>query len=78
MIDATLKGLRSVIDREDVPAVKEILSLREKSHMHYLNLPFLGGLGRSRKDGTGRRIPMGRQPDSQGSFILLLYTPWRI
>ena len=44
LIDATLKGLRSVIDREDVPAVKEILSLREKSHMHYLNLPFLAGL----------------------------------
>ena len=44
LIDATLKGLRGVIDREDVPNVKEILSLREKSHMHYLNLPFLAGL----------------------------------
>ena len=44
LIDATLKGFRSVIDREDVPDVKEILSLREKSHMHCLNLPFLAGL----------------------------------
>ena len=44
LIDATLKGLRGVIDREDVPNVKKILSLREKSHMHYLNLPFLAGL----------------------------------
>ena len=44
LIDATLKGLRGVVDREDVPNVKEILSLREKSHMHYLNLPFLAGL----------------------------------
>ena len=44
LIDATLKGLRGVIDREDVPNIKEILSLRKKSHMHYLNLPFLAGL----------------------------------
>ena len=44
LIDATLKGLRGVIDREDVPNVKELLSLREKNHMHYLNLPFLAGL----------------------------------
>ena len=44
LIDATLKGLRGVIDREDVPDVKEILSFREKSRMHYLCLPFLAGL----------------------------------
>ena len=44
MIDATFQGFRGTVDREDVPDVKEILSLREKSHMHYLGLPFLAGL----------------------------------
>ena len=44
LIDATLKGLRGVIDREDVPAIDEILDLREKRQMHYLGEPFLAGL----------------------------------
>ena len=44
LIDAALQGLRGVIDREDVPDVEEILSLREKSRRHYLGWPFLAGL----------------------------------
>ena len=44
LIDATLLGLRGVIDREDVPEIDEILSLREKGHSHYLGIPFLAGL----------------------------------
>ena len=44
LIDATLKGLRGVIDREDVPDIDEILSLREEGRMHHLGEPFLAGL----------------------------------
>ena len=44
LIDATLLGLQGVIDREDVPDINEILSLRGRDHIHYLSLPFLAGL----------------------------------
>ena len=44
LIDATLQGLRGVIDRENVPDIDEILSLRAKGRMHYLGMPFLAGL----------------------------------
>lgn len=44
LIDATLQGFRGTIDREDVPDIKEILSLKEKNHIHYLSFPFLAGL----------------------------------
>ncbi len=44
LIHAALQGLRGAINREDVPELEEILSLREKGRMHYLALPFLVGL----------------------------------
>ena len=44
LIDATLLGLQGVIDREDVPDINEILSLRGRDPIHYLGLPFLAGL----------------------------------
>ena len=44
LTDATLRGFRGAVDREDVPDVKEILSLQERGRMHYLGLPFLAGL----------------------------------
>ena len=44
LIDGTLQGLRGVIDREDVPDIDEILSLREEGRMHYLGEPLLAGL----------------------------------
>ena len=44
LIDATLQGLRGVIDREDVPDIDEILGLREKGQMHYLGEPLLASL----------------------------------
>ena len=75
LIDATLQGLRGAIDREDVPDIDKILSLREKGHMHYLGLAFPGGPGGNRKNCAGRLIPMGRWPDSQGDRVLLLYAP---
>ena len=44
LTEAALQGLRGVIDREDVPDVKDILDLEIQRHMHYLGLPFLASL----------------------------------
>ena len=44
LIDAVRLGIRGVIDREDVPDVEEILSLRAKGHIHCLGCPFLAAL----------------------------------
>ena len=44
LIDAVRLGIRSVIDREDVPDVEEILALRAKNPMHSLGCPFLAAL----------------------------------
>ena len=71
--DAVLQGLRGAIDREDVPDVEEILSLREQGEMHYLGLPFPGGHRGSGED--HRRFPMGGRSDSQGGSLLLLLAP---
>ena len=49
LTDATLRGFRGAVDREDVPDVKEILSLRKKSYRHNLGLPFLAGLAELEK-----------------------------
>jgi len=44
LVDATLQGLRGVVDREDVPTVEEILGLEKRGRKHYLGWPFLAGL----------------------------------
>ena len=44
LIDAVLTGLRGVVQREDVPNMKKILTLGDQRHMHYLERPFLAGL----------------------------------
>ena len=44
LTEAALQGLRGVIDREDVPDVKDILDLEIRRWRHYLGLPFLAAL----------------------------------
>ena len=44
LIDVALQGLRGVINRNDFPDVKEIISLYKKNRRHYLSLPILAGL----------------------------------
>ncbi len=44
LVEATLLGLRGVVDRQDVPEVKKILGLIQKDRSYYLELPFLAGL----------------------------------
>ena len=75
VVDATLQGLRGTIDREDVPNIDEILALGEKSRMHYRRTGLSCGPGGVERNGTGRPIPVGRRPDSQGGRVLLLYGP---
>ena len=44
LTDAALQGLHGVLNREDVPAIEEILDLHDKGSRHYLAWPFLAGL----------------------------------
>ncbi|MDE0208088.1 MAG: hypothetical protein OXP66_18885 [Candidatus Tectomicrobia bacterium] len=39
-----LQAFRATVDRQDVPDLDDILSLRAKDSSHYLGLPFLAGL----------------------------------
>ena len=44
LLDAALRGLRGVVDRDDMPDSKKILDLCRKSEQYYLSLPFLMSL----------------------------------
>lgn len=44
LTQAALQGFRGVVDRQDVPALEEILSLQAQGRTHYLAWPFLAGL----------------------------------
>ena len=44
LIDATFRGLRGAIIRDDIPKLQEIIDIREKGRMHALGWPFLAGL----------------------------------
>ena len=43
-VNAAMHGLRGVIDRDDLPSVREIIRLARKQREHYLGLPLLAGL----------------------------------
>lgn len=44
LTQAVLQGFRGAVDRQDVPAFEEILSVQAQGSMHYLAWPFLAGL----------------------------------
>ena len=44
LLDAALRGLRGVVDRDDVPDSKKIFDLYKKNCQHYLSLPLLVSL----------------------------------
>ena len=44
LIQVVLQGFRGVVERQDVPAFEEILSIRAQGRMHSLAWPFLAGL----------------------------------
>ena len=43
-VKAPMHGLRGVVDRDDLPSVREIVRLAKKQRMHYLGLPLLAAL----------------------------------
>ena len=43
-VNAAMHGLRGVIDRHDLPSVREIIRLARKQREHLLSLPLLAGL----------------------------------
>lgn len=44
VVKAVMHGLRGVIDRNDLPRVREIIRLAKKQREHYLSLPLLAAL----------------------------------
>ena len=43
-VKAALHGLRGVIDRDDLPGVREIIRLAKEQREHYLGLPLMAGV----------------------------------
>ena len=43
-VGAAVRGLRSCVDRDDLPSVREIIRLTKNSREHYISLPLLAAL----------------------------------
>lgn len=71
LIDASLEGLRGVVEREDVPGVDEILDLKRKGRMHYLGAPFLAGL--AEMDRAAPQDPRRWEEDRVRKAVAFLY-----
>ena len=71
LVAAALQGLRGVVERSDVPAIEEVLNVREESRMFYLSLPYLVGMAELDRIEPER---LARLDDSQitksGYFLL--------
>ena len=44
LAEATLRGLRGTVDREDIPDLTEIFKLNQKGQFYNIGLPFMAGL----------------------------------
>ena len=71
LIDASLEGLRGVVEREDVPGVDEILDLKRQGRMHYLGAPFLAGLAEMER--TVPQDPLRWDADRVHKAVAFLY-----
>ena len=52
-VKASMHGLRGVIDRDDLPGVREIIRLAKDQRDHYLGLPLLAGLEEAERSSPG-------------------------
>ena len=52
-VNAAMHGLRGVIDRDDLPRVREIIRLAKNQREHYLGLPLLAGLEEGESSSPG-------------------------
>ena len=52
-VNAAMHGLRGVIDRDDLPGVREIIRLAKKQRKHYLGLPLLVALEEGESSSPG-------------------------
>ena len=71
LIDASLEGLRGVVERADVPGIDEILELRSKGQLHYLGAPFLAGLAEMER--TAPQDPLRWDADRVHKAVAFLY-----
>lgn len=71
LIDASLAGLRGVVERADVPGVDEILDLKRRGQLHYLGAPFLAGLAEMER--TALQDPLRWEEDRARKAVAFLY-----
>ena len=57
LVQAALRGLRSTVDREDVPDMMEILAVHERGREHHLGRPFLAGLAEIERTASEESSP---------------------
>ena len=53
VVKAAMRGLRGVIDRDDLPSVREIIRLAKNQREHYLGLPLLAALEERESSSSG-------------------------
>ena len=53
VVKAAMHGLRGVIDRDDLPSVREIIRLAKNQREHYLGLPLLAALEQRESSSSG-------------------------
>ena len=70
---AAMHGLRGVIDRDDLPGVREIIRLAKKQREHYLGLPLLAALEEGGSSSPGF---LERKEDSRVRACVACYHCW--
>ena len=68
LTDAALAGLRNVLDRDDLPSLRDLIRLNEDNRMSYFALPLLAGL-----DHFGARALQGRSEAEVRRAVGLYY-----
>ena len=68
LVQAALEGFRRVLDRDDLPSLRDLIRLDEKNRMSFFALPLLAGL-----DLLGRAALKGRNSDDVLRAVGLYY-----
>ena len=72
-VRAALHGLRGVIDRDDLPGVREIIRLAKEQREHYLSLPLLAALEERESSSPGF---LHRKANSRVRACVACYHNW--
>ncbi len=61
LVEATLAGLRSLLDRADLPDLAQITRLHEKRKLSYFAVPFLAGMAEEERAGSDPLARLGEK-----------------